>query len=227
MMPGKTNNIEMTVPVTTYDLQYYIYPEKVGSLGEIPDDIKKLYLVDDEKYQVNHPVIQKALKEALGDEKNPYWITRKFFNYVISHLFYEMTGGWNTAPTVLARGNGSCSEYSFVYISLCRAAGIPARYVGSVHRSAEVHYDDSFHRWIEIYLPKYGWIPVDPTIGDSSNPRDQAHAFGFVGYNFFITTQSGGGSEFLGWSYNSNERYSTEPKTFVSVDFWADWQKSE
>ena len=220
---GTSKTIEMKLDVTTYNLRYFIFPENVGSLNEIPAETK-IFLADDEKYQINHPVIQKALKEAIGDEKNPYWIARGIYKYVGDHLFYEMSGGWNTAPTVLARGNGSCSEYTFVFISMCRAAGIPARYVGSSQRYSDVYYDDVYHRWTEIYLPDYGWIPVDPTIGDTKYPRDQANCFGFVGNSFFITTQSGGGSETMKWTYNSNESYSTEPKTFVAVDNFADWK---
>ena len=52
-------------------------------------------------------------------------------------MYYERSGGWNTAPIVLERGNGSCSEYTFVFISMCRAAGVPARYVGSVVERGE------------------------------------------------------------------------------------------
>ncbi|MBP7497346.1 MAG: hypothetical protein KA792_06765 [Bacteroidales bacterium] len=227
LKPGNTNNIEIKIPVSTFNLRYYIYPDKVGKTEDIPLEIKKMFLADDEKYQKNNPVIQKGLKEAIGDEKNLYWSARKIYNYVMSHLYYEMSGGWNTAPTVLARGNGSCSEYSFVFISMCRAAGIPARYVGSIYREAPVFYDDAFHRWIEIYLPGYGWIPVDPTIGDKKSPREQALCFGFVSNEFFITTQGGGGSETLGWTYNSNEQYTSDPQTFITVDFWADWQEFE
>jgi transglutaminase-like putative cysteine protease len=135
-----------------------------------------------------------------------------------------MAGGWNTAPTVLARGSGSCSEYSFVYIAMCRAAGLPARYVGSVvMRGDKTSMDDVFHRWVEVYFPGYGWIPVDPSGGDEELPRDQANSFGALVNRFYITTESGGGSEFLEWTYNSNEFYTTDPKTNVVIEYFADW----
>lgn len=160
--------------------------------------------------------------------KNLYWKARKIFNYLIDNMYYEMTGGWNTAPTVLARGNGSCSEYSFVYISMCRAAGIPARYVGAItERGDRVSMDDVFHRWVEIYLPNYGWVPVDPSGGDQSSPANQANYIGHVSNRFLITTQGGGGSTTLGWTYNCNEKWITEPKTNIVIDYFADWQPLE
>ncbi len=222
---GDSKEIKMISTVTTYDVRYFVFPEKVGSLSVIPDSIKSKYLVNDEKFKYDDPYIQSALKDAIGSEKNPYWIARKIYNYIIANMFYERVGGWNTAPTVLKRGNGSCSEYTFVYISMCRAAGIPARYVGSVVvRGDAASMDDVFHRWVEVYLPGYGWIPVDPSGGDNDSPREQADSFGALLNRFFITTQSGGDSETMGWNYNSNEFYTTEPNTNIVFENFAEWE---
>ncbi|MBN2173789.1 MAG: hypothetical protein JW731_06645 [Bacteroidales bacterium] len=216
---------EMTTTAKVSEVRYFIYPENVGSMDEIPADIKNKYLENNDKYQFDDPIIQNALKAAIGDETNPYWIFRKIFNYLIDHMYYEMVGGWNTAPTVLARGNGSCSEYSFVYISMCRAAGLPARYVGSVVvRGDYASMDDVFHRWVEVYLPNYGWVPIDPSGGDNERPRDQANYIGHLAHRFLITTESGGGSETMGWTYNSNESWTSEPKTYIVSDHFAEWE---
>lgn len=215
----------MTVEAEISEIRYFIYPEDVGSMNNIPAEIKNRYLENNDKYQFDHPVIQNAVKEAVGEETNPYWIFRKIFDYLRGKLYYEMVGGWNTAPTVLARGNGSCSEYTFVYISMCRAAGLPARYVGSVVvRGDYASMDDVFHRWVEVYLPNYGWVPIDPSGGDQEMPRDQANYIGHLSHRYLITTESGGGSETMAWTYNSNEFRNTEPKTYVVSDNFAEWE---
>ncbi|MCI2082118.1 MAG: hypothetical protein LKJ93_02870, partial [Bacteroidales bacterium] len=179
--PGEKTDIEVTTTVNTYDVRYFIYPEFVGSLSDIPRDIKDKYLADDDKYQINSETVRKAKDEALGGETNPYWIMRKLHQYLITHLYYNMDGEWDTAPTVLRNGSGSCSEYTFVYIALCRAAGLPARYVGSTwcHEN-NAYMDEVYHRWVEVYLPGYGWVPTDPTHGDRELPRDQAFPIGYV-----------------------------------------------
>ena len=120
---------------------------------------------------------------------------------------YELSGGWDIAPEVLKRGKGSCSEYSYVFISMMKAAGIPTRYIGSVvERGDRASIDGVFHRWTEIYLPGYGWIPVDPSGGDSPIPRNRALAFGHRSNGYLITTIGGGDSRYLDWSYNFNVR---------------------
>jgi sugar lactone lactonase YvrE len=225
LQTGETKTVEMTTLVKTWEVRYFIFPDKVGSLDQVPEEIGNKYLEDNEKFQITNPVIQQAVKSAVGEETNAYWIMRNIFDYINAHMYYEMSGGWNTAPTVLTRGNGSCSEYTFVFISMCRAAGIPARYVGSVVvRGEDASMDDVFHRWAEVYLPGYGWIPVDPSGGDQDWPRDQAAAIGSVRSTLLITTQGGGGSETLGWTYNSNQFWTTEPKTYVNFENFADWE---
>lgn len=222
--PTEFTSVTMTASMQLYQVRYYVFPDQVGTLEDIPREIRDTYLVDDTKFSYGSPIIQKAVKKAVGGETNPYWIARKIYNYVIEHIEYERVGGWNIAPTVLERGNGSCSEYSFVYIAMCRAAGIPARYVGTVAiRGDDASWDNVFHRWVEIYLPNYGWFPVDPSGGDSEQPAARANSFGFLNNRYLITTVGGGGSEYLEWSYNANEWWTSKGRCKIVVENFGEW----
>lgn len=228
LAPTEFKNASMFATAKLYQVRYFVFPDKVGALADIPAEITGKYLADDTKFSLTDPVIQKAVTAAVGDETNPYWIARKIYNYVIEHMEYELAGGWNIAPAVLERGNGSCSEYSFVYIAMCRAAGLPARYAGSiVIRGDDASYDDVFHRWVEVYLPNYGWIPVDPSGGDSQLPSHRADYFGFLNNRFLITTLGGGGSEYLEWGYNTNARYTARGKCKVEMEYFGEWTPIE
>ena len=218
----------MTVEAQISDIRYFIFPDRCGKLADIPEKVREKYTADGSKYKCSDPYIQQLSKKIVGDETNPYWIARKIFDYVGNTLEYKLEGGWNTAPVVLQRGTGSCSEYSFSFIALCRAAGLPARFVGSiVVRGDDASFDDVFHRWPEIYLPGYGWIPIDPQGGDKPMPRDRARYIGRLSNRFLITTQGGGDSEYLGWYYNSYETYQTDPQVKVNIETFGEWQPLE
>ncbi len=224
--PGEKTHIQATSVAETYDVRYFLYPENMGTMADIPQDIKDKYLQDDEKYQINSDVVQNTVREVVRDETNPYWIMRKLQQYLIGHLHYVMDGVWDMAPTVITNGHGSCSEYSFVFIALCKAAGLPVRYVGSTWIKKDMaSMDEVYHRWVEVYLPNYGWVPIDPTHSDREWPRDQAFPIGLVRKEALITTQSGGGSATMGWTYNSREQYTTEPKTNLNINHYGDWDK--
>jgi hypothetical protein len=228
MGPTEFREASMLASARIYKNTYFVFPHRVGSLDDIPKEITDKYLADDTKFSMDDPIIQKALQAAVGDETNPYWIARKIFNHIIANMEYELAGGWNIAPAVLDRGNGSCSEYSFVYIAMCRAAGLPARYAGSVViRGDDASYDDVFHRWVEIYLPNFGWLPVDPSRGDKEYPADQANSFGFLSNAFLITTMGGGGSEYLEWGYNANAQWTSQGKVKVSIEYFGEWTPLE
>lgn len=228
LAPTQFATVRMLASAKLYQTRYFVFPDKVGTLDDIPKEIRKRYLVDDAKFALDNEIIRNAVEVAVGDETNPYWIGRKIFNYLIEHLEYELAGGWNIAPAILERGNGSCSEYSFVYIAMCRASGLPARYAGSiVVRGDDASYDNVFHRWVEIYLPGYGWLPVDPSRGDKKLPADQADSFGYLGNRVLITTVGGGGSEYLEWGYNANERWTSRGKCKVVVENFGEWTPIE
>ncbi|MCP4545137.1 MAG: transglutaminase [bacterium] len=214
----------MTVDAELYDTRWFVYPDEVGSLADIPRKIRKRYLVDEDKYRINDPVIQAAVKEALGDEKRPYWIMRKIYRYLHGKLHYELSGGWNVAPAILTRGNGSCSEYSFVFIAMCRAAGLPTRYVGAVTvRGDDASTDGVFHRWCECYLPGYEWVPVDPSGGDQDSPETVAEYFGHTSNRFLITTEGGGASRYMGWGYNANVTWTALGPVNVHIERFGEW----
>jgi transglutaminase-like putative cysteine protease len=217
-------SVGMKIKAKLFNVRYFIFPEKTGELKDIPKEITERFLADDTKYSLNDPFIRQSTKQAVGDETNPYWIARKIFNHVIDHITYERVGGWNIAPTVLKRGTGSCSEFAFVYIAMSRAAGLPARYVGCVVvRGDDASADEVFHRWVEVYLPNYGWIPVDPSWRDYPTPADEARAFGTLRNRYLITTTGGGGSEYLEWGYNSNEKWTSLGKCKVYSEHIGEW----
>lgn len=221
---GQRLSIRYGVDVDLATVRYVIRPERAGTLDDIPADIRAKYTVDGPRYRISSEFIRQTVKDVVGDEKNPYWIARRIFDHLIDKLEYQMIGGWDVPEVVLRRGSGSCSEYTFAFIALCRAAGLPARYQGAVSlRGDDASIDEAFHRWAQIYLPNYGWVPVDANKGDRRSPADQARGFGEVSNRYLITTQGGGDSEYLRWGYNIYSHYQMEGYCHVEeaqVGFW-------
>jgi transglutaminase-like putative cysteine protease len=222
--PGQKLRATMKITMTAWAVRWHVDPERVGRLSAVPGDVRARYTADGTKYMTGDPVIEDAAEAAVGDERNPYFMVRRIARYIQDRMTYELAGGWNVAPAVLTRGTGSCSEYTFVFVAMCRAAGIPARYVGSVVvRTDDASTDNVFHRWPEVYYPGYGWVLADAQAGDSPSPEKQADAMMGLPNRFLVTTQGGGGSEYLDWNYNSNAHYSCDGYCKVVERVWGDW----
>ncbi len=225
---GTKKTLTYAVNAEVSAIRYLIIPEDTGTLDDIPAEIRKKYTANGSRYRIDTPYMQETAKKIVGEEKNPYWIGRKIYDFIIGSLEYEMIGGWDVPEVVLKRGSGSCSEYTYTFVALCRAAGLPARYQGSiVVRGDDASIDEAFHRWAQIYLPDYGWVPVDANRGDAKSPADQARGFGELSNRFLITTQGGGDSEYLGWSYNSFAKYQATGYCKVEEDNFGFWEPLE
>lgn len=214
------------VKAKIYAVEYFIYPDKVGSLDDIPEDIKKKYTQDGDKYRINDPFIQDLARKTAGNQTNPYWIALRIYDYLGKNLSYNLKplGGWNPAPTVLKRGTASCSEYSYSMIALCRALGVPIRYVGAVSRRGDdASFDDVFHRWTEVYLPPYGWIPFDANKGDTNLPGRKVLGIGNVAARYIITTENGGGDKYLWFGYNYGFKWTSLGQCRIHEESYGMW----
>jgi transglutaminase-like putative cysteine protease len=75
----------------------------------------------------------------------------------------------SSVAEVLAGGSGVCQDFAHVLISLCRNVGLPARYVSGYLGGVES--STASHAWAEAYVPPYGWVAVDATIGTRCTGR--------------------------------------------------------
>ena len=71
-------------------------------------------------------------------------------DWVYQSMTYRhgVTGVRTTAAGALALGAGVCQDYSHVMLSICRACGLPSRYV-----SGHLVGQGGTHAWVEVVLP--------------------------------------------------------------------------
>lgn len=72
------------------------------------------------------------------------------------------------------RKQGSCRDLAVLFMEVCRAMGLGARFV-SGYQEGDVEQDNrDLHAWAEIYLPGGGWRGYDPTHGLAVSDRHVA-----------------------------------------------------
>ena len=87
--------------------------------------------------------------------------------------------------TILKLRYGGCHHNSGLFVTLCRAAGVPA----CVAHGNKLSMDDkpfdfthnNGHGWAEVYINSIGWVPVEPMDAESLRLFTARHAYMAVG----------------------------------------------
>ncbi|MEO9175267.1 MAG: transglutaminase family protein [Gaiellales bacterium] len=120
-------------------------------------------------------------------------------DHVRSSLEYRLgtTTVNSSVAEVLAGGSGVCQDFAHVLISLCRNVGLPARYVSGYMGGVET--STASHAWAEAFVPPYGWIGVDSTVGTRCTGRHVTVGIGrdYADVAVLSGTYQGGGQATL------------------------------
>lgn len=95
------------------------------------------------------------------DEDDYHARAQAIYEFVVNYLTYRLQPKEQGALWALENKEGDCSEYSYLFVALCRAVGIPARVQAGFAFSGYTEETENGHMWAEYYLEEYGWIPVD------------------------------------------------------------------
>lgn len=148
-----------------------------GSIDVIPADLVSEYTGPTETFQMDQIVVETALS-AKGDEETVLGTVSNLIEYVTQNTTYCNFETPRYPIQTLGENLGDCDDQAILLISMCRSLGIPAYLkVGIIINPAIQDSDTSWeghltnnadgvgwHGWAMIYIPPYGWIPVDLTL---------------------------------------------------------------
>jgi len=158
----ETFSLELDYYVLSFSIHYLVNSSIVGDYDTSSETYKK-YIESEELVESNNSrIISKAynLTDSVSSWREK---ALTIYSFVYRHMHYEEQDEERGALWALENGVGDCSEYSYFFVALCRAAGIPAKIQAGFgfHRPSETL--ENGHMWAEYYLENYGWIPVDVT----------------------------------------------------------------
>jgi len=154
--------VEINYYLLSFNIRYLVNSTLIADY-DMNSDLYKKYTQSEELIESNNLNITSKAQNLTSNKNNVQEKVLGIYNFVIEHLRYEAQDEERGAFWALENKVGDCSEYSYLFVALCRAAGIPARVqVGFAFRSIQETLEDG-HMWAEYYLENYGWIPVDVT----------------------------------------------------------------
>ena len=160
-------------------------------------DLYKTYTAERDPHLLLTDAIVATGQEIVAGLNNPYLKARSIFEWIQHNVSYTSMLEYSTVPNLsawcLKYRQGDCGVQSLLFIALCRARGVPARWQSGWSTKPWEH---NMHDWAEIYIEPYGWLPVDASRGfvRSSDPRVRMFHFGNLDH-FRLTSNSDYGSE--------------------------------
>ena len=164
---------EMDYRVLSFGIRYLTDSDTISDYDK-NSDIYKKYTQPEELVQSDNLELVSKAQDITKGENDTLKKVAKIYDFVIRHMHYMTQDEERGALWALENKTGDCSEYSYLFVALCRAVGIPARIqVGFAFSSTSETIEDG-HMWAEYYLGNYGWVPVDATWRDF-NTLDRRH----------------------------------------------------
>jgi transglutaminase-like putative cysteine protease len=163
-----------------------IFENRSGSLQEIPEDLKTTFCQSTGLWQSDNPLIRDLAFTIAKNETKVLSIVSDFVQWITQNIEYESLDVPRYPIETLMGREGDCDDQANLIIGLCRAVGIPAYLqIGCIYTPGENstrHYWDNlltstlinigWHGWAVVYVPPWGWLPVDLTYskGNKSDP---------------------------------------------------------
>lgn len=190
-------------------------PKESEATSDLPADVLP-YLAEVEPHIVFTPYLKKLAAYLTAGTDNPLTKARRIYDYVTSHVRYSYTREYrlfdNIPMSAALNGRGDCGVQALLFITLCRIAGVPARWQSgnAVHppkngSSGRV----GSHDWALFYVAPYGWMHCDPSYGGGAkcDGDDEAWNWYFCNldpYRYICCTEF--------------QRQLDPPKTFMRLD---------
>jgi transglutaminase-like putative cysteine protease len=152
----------------------------------LPADYNEGDLAERPPHILFTPKIKETVARIVGDETNPLAKARRIFHYVSTTIAYCSEEEYSTIPSLskkaMSSHSGDCGVHAMLFITLCRAAGIPARWQSGWETK---RIGSDMHDWCEFYVAPWGWLPCDPTsppygVQNSDDPALRDFYFGHL-----------------------------------------------
>ncbi len=168
-------------------------PRPIPSIGkpeaENPDKIPETlqeYTVSNSLYPTDNREITKLAVRLTLDEETVYGKVLSILDWFEANTSYTVTELPKRPEYTIRDPRGDCDDLSLLFITMCRSQGIPAYLQAGLVLNPSINIDETdwvghyhyvfdgagWHAWAMVYIPPWGWLPVDLTMLGGMSPAE-------------------------------------------------------
>ncbi len=196
-----------------------IDPAKAGTFENIPEGLVDEYCFSTDTFMADDEGITAFAERLSRGETTVLGAVARYTRWLLENATYANFETPRYPNETLADGRGDCDDQAILLISMCRSVGIPAflqvgvvfyEGIDSSKTSWEGHLSIEqkgvgWHGWAMIYVPPWGWLPVDLTLTNLKDPIDLLENAPEYG-DFVVAAYNISGQDYVGNSTRQRER---------------------
>lgn len=115
------------------------------------------------------PYLRDLAAQLTAGTDSPLERARSIYDFITLNMKYTFMPAYfgleNIAENCARSFTGDCGVFALLFITLCRCAGVPARWQSGL--TAEPDFCGG-HDWALFYVPDRGWLYADPSYGTAA-----------------------------------------------------------
>lgn len=162
--PGSSREVSRQIIVTATPLRAGIVKEFLVSYDPSHPELADALVAD--KW-IRPDLVPRTTARVIGNLRDDWSKSRAVYDYILELLSWDENPPSRVIPDYISTAAADSEGYSYLFVSMARAAKIPARPVGGI-----IVLNDGTTRswwWAEVWMEGVGWIPVDPALGDGGD----------------------------------------------------------
>lgn len=155
-----------------FSVEYsYVHTAKYHDLSAVHADAAQPDFDTNEEapHIVFTPYLRALVGELTAGVDDPLEKARIFYDFITLNMKYTFMPAYfileNIAESAARSFTGDCGVFALLFVTLCRCAGIPARWQSGL--TAEPDFCGG-HDWARFYIAPYGWLYADPSYGTAA-----------------------------------------------------------
>lgn len=149
----------------------YVHKATYHDLSEkkCEENQPEFYLQEEAPHIVFTPYLKALTESVTAGAKDSLEKAKKIYDFITNNMKYTFMPAYfvleNIAEMCARNFTGDCGVFTLLFITMCRCAGIPARWQSGL--TAEPDFCGG-HDWAQFYVAPYGWLYADTSYGISA-----------------------------------------------------------
>ena len=175
------SDIEIEVAAVTLPGTIYSVQDQWEKLAELRDQYPYMDFMMLENFE-HEEEINNVINKIVDRSLSPLDVAQALSKYVYENFEYRkgVTTVETAAEEIWKIRAGVCQDFAHILLVMLRTVGIPSRYVSGYicPKDQELRGEGATHAWVEVCVPFYGWIGLDPTNNCIASDRHVRLAIG-------------------------------------------------